>query len=148
MFVCLLQGTDVRYSCILCDMRGNTYFPPKRRGNARNSVHPSKTSLMQRKCSAQAGSSSLSSSLIPLVAGEPRARFPGVLAGGRRRVATATPRCRITLVGAEKDDVLSLAFGANSGDLASSCGAPKERERRCVCAAVRDIRNPCAIFCD
>ena len=32
------------------------------------------------------------------------------------------------MVGAEKDDVLSLAFGANSGDLASSCGAPKERE--------------------
>ena len=31
---------------------------------------------MQRKWSAQAGSSSISSSLIPLVAGEPRARFP------------------------------------------------------------------------
>ena len=32
------------------------------------------------------------------------------------------------MVGAEKDDVLSLAFGANSGDLASSRGALKERE--------------------
>ena len=64
-------------------------FSSKERRNARNSLHPSNTSLMQHKCSAQAGSSSLSSSLIPLVAGEPRARFPPVSSPAG---VAATPR--------------------------------------------------------